>query len=111
MMHDGTKRIVYNKLVRDKIPEIIETSGKMCTCETLPEDKYIVNLNIKLLEEVNEYLESGTVEELADICEVMHAILAFMNIPLAALESVRLEKHKERGGFEKRLLLKEVIER
>ena len=64
---------VYNKLVRDKIPEIIEASGKTCTCETLRDGQYIEFLNQKLLEEVNEYLESGLVEELADIGEVMHA--------------------------------------
>ena len=62
---------VYNKLVRNRIPEIIEASGKSCTCETLSDERYIALLNQKLQEEVAEYLESGTLEELADIGEVM----------------------------------------
>ena len=105
------KMLIYNKLVRDKIPEIIENAGKTCVCENLPDDRYIEHLNTKLLEEVHEYLESGAVEELADIGEVMHAILAYKNISLEQFQRVRLEKLEVRGGFEKRLLLIEVIER
>lgn len=105
------RRIIYNKLIRDKIPQIIESSGNICVCETLPEDEYIKRLNVKLLEEVNEYLESGTVEELIDIIEVVHAIIAYKNIPREEFQRVRLEKLEARGGFEMRLLLKEVIER
>jgi predicted house-cleaning noncanonical NTP pyrophosphatase (MazG superfamily) len=104
-------RVKYNKLVRDRIPEIIERSGKACTCETLPEGEFIKLLNAKLTEEINEYLENGTVEELADISEVINAILSCMNITPGEFQRIRLEKLKERGGFGKRLLLKEVIER
>lgn len=103
--------IQYNKLVRDRIPEIIEASGKACTYETLPDEQYIELLNKKLLEEVNEYLESGTIEELADIGEVMHAILETMGVPLEQFQQVRLEKLFSRGGFSKKILLKEVIEK
>ena len=99
----------YNKLVRDRIPEIIENSGKTCVCETLPDEQYIEMLNKKLQEEVTEYLESGTVEELADIGEVMHAILDYKGIPLEEFQRVRLEKLRERGGFKKKTLLKEVV--
>lgn len=103
--------IQYNKLVRDRIPEIIEASGKTCTYETLPDEQYLELLNKKLLEEVNEYLESGTVEELADIGEVMHAILESMGVTLEQFQHVRLEKLAARGGFSKKILLKEVIEK
>ena len=101
---------VYNKLVRDHIPEIIEASGKSCTCETLSDERYIALLNKKLQEEVTEYLESGTLEELADIGEVMHAILDYKGIPLEEFQRVRNEKLQERGGFARRILLKEVTE-
>ena len=101
---------VYNKLVRDRIPEIIEASGKSCACETLSDERYIELLNKKLQEEVTEYLESGTLEELADIGEVMHAILDYKGIPLEEYQRVRNEKLQERGGFIKRILLKEVTE-
>jgi predicted house-cleaning noncanonical NTP pyrophosphatase (MazG superfamily) len=100
----------YNKLVRDRIPEIIENSGKTCVCETLLDEQYIEMLNKKLQEEVTEYLESGTVEELADIAEVMHAILDYKGIPLEAFQHVRIEKLQKRGGFKKKILLKEVAE-
>ncbi len=110
MLHNEKKRTIYNKLIRDKVPEIIENSGKTCVCETLSDDDYIKLLHVKLLEEVNEYFESGALEELADIGEVMHAILSYKKIPLEEFQRVRLEKLKARGGFEKRLLLKEVIE-
>ena len=102
---------VYNKLVRDRIPEIIEASGKSCTCETLSDERYIALLNKKLQEEVTEYLESGTLEELADIGEVKHAILDYKGISLEEFQRVRSEKLQERGGFQKRILLKEVIEK
>lgn len=101
---------VYNKLVRDRIPEIIEASGKSCTWETLSDERYIELLNKKLQEEVAEYLENGTVEELADIGEVMHAILDYKGIPLTEFQRVRNEKLQDRGGFKKRILLKEVRE-
>lgn len=66
-------------------------------------------LNEKLLEEVNEYLESGNVEELADISEVMYAILAFKGISVEEFQNIRIEKFNERGGFRNKILLKEVI--
>lgn len=104
------KKIVYNKLIRDKIPEIIEQDGKTCVLETLPDEQYIRMLHEKLVEEAQEFLQNPSVEELADMGEVMHAILAFNNISLEEFQRVRLEKLAERGGFGKRLLLKEVIE-
>lgn len=82
---------IYNKLVRDRIPEII-AAGKTCTYETLSDERYIELLSKKLLEEVSEYLESGTVEELADIGEAMHAILDYKGIPLEEFQRVRNEK-------------------
>ncbi len=102
--------VIYNKLVRDKIPEIINATGKTCVCEPISDGLYLEKLNEKLLEEVQEYLESGTLEELADIGEVMHAILAYKHITLDEFQRVRTEKLEARGGFEKRLLLKEVKE-
>ncbi|MHB1484262.1 MAG: phosphoribosyl-ATP pyrophosphohydrolase [Saccharofermentanales bacterium] len=104
------KSITYNKLVRDKIPEIIEKSGKRSICETLSDENYIKMLNEKLQEELNEYLASGSVEELADMGEVMHAILEYKNVSIEECQRIRIEKFEARGGFKDRIFLKEVIE-
>ena len=100
--------IQYDKLIRDKIPEIIENSGKICEIEVLSEDEYLKYLNKKLLEEANEYEESLDVEELADLEEVLRAILVAKGISYAEFETIRLKKVEGRGAFDKQLLLKSV---
>jgi predicted house-cleaning noncanonical NTP pyrophosphatase (MazG superfamily) len=101
---------VYNKLVRDRIPEIIAAEGKSCSTMTLGVDEYIVMLDAKIDEELQEYHESASLEELADLVEVIHAVVKARGWSLAELERVRAEKAAERGAFAQRLLLKEVIE-
>lgn len=100
----------YHKLVRDRIPEIIEIDGKKCDCETLSDEDYISLLDQKLNEELAEYQESKCLEELADLLEVMQAVVKARGWTMEQLESLRAEKAAKRGGFEKKLLLKEVIE-
>ena len=100
--------IEYNKLVRDRIPEIIRESGKIPTLRVLSDSEYNEQLDRKLLEEVNEYLESGELEELADITEVIRAILAQKGVAADELEKACIKKREERGAFEKRLLLTRV---
>ncbi len=101
--------IKYNKLVRDKIPEIIEKDNKTPVFEVLKGDKYKRMLDLKLQEELDEYIKSNDVEELADLVEVIYSILAYKNIDINEFEQIRLGKTENRGSFEKRLLLKEVI--
>lgn len=101
---------VYNKLVRDRIPEIIEKDGKRCVCETLPQDQYITMLDAKLDEELAEYQQSKSLEELADLLEVMGAVVRARGYTWEQLTDIRKKKKEERGGFEKRILLKEVYE-
>lgn len=101
---------VYNKLVRDRIPEIIESCGKKCTCETLSQEKYIAMLDAKLNEELAEYQQSKSLEELADLLEVMDAVVKARGYTWEQLTDIRKKKKEERGGFEKRILLKEVYE-
>lgn len=99
---------VYNKLIRDRIPEIIEEQGKRCEIRTLTEDEYRLELDRKLQEELKEYLDEGTVEELADIVEVVLAIAKEKGLTKEELDRVMEEKRKKRGGFEKRLFLERV---
>ncbi len=102
--------IKYHKLVRDRIPEIIESAGKTCICTELPNDAYIAMLDAKLNEELAEYQESKSLEELADLLEVMQATVIARGYTLDELERIRAEKVAKRGGFAKRLLLEEVQE-
>ncbi|MBI9047649.1 MAG: nucleoside triphosphate pyrophosphohydrolase [Anaerolineaceae bacterium] len=98
----------YNKLIRDRIPEIIEATGKEYTVRTLDEEEYLKALQEKLQEELNEYFESNEVEELADILEIIHAILDYQGMRFEELEEMRVKKQEKRGGFKERLFLIKV---
>ena len=100
----------YNKLVRDRIPEIIEASGKNCVTEILSDADHLELLDAKLDEELAEYHKDQNVEELADLLEVIYAAAKARGYTLEQLEVVRAEKASKRGAFEKKILLKEVIE-
>ena len=113
MAHGGTAQRMqfqYHKLVRDRIPEIIEDSGKTCVYELLSDTDYLRLLDEKLQEELAEYQESKSIEELADLLEVMQAVVKARGWTLEELEQVRADKAAKRGGFEKKILLKEVLE-
>ena len=103
-------KIVYNKLVRDRIPEIIEQTGKTCTCSILSDEDYLKMLDEKLNEELAEYQEDKSMEELADLLEVVKAVAIARGISFEELEEIRRAKANKRGGFEKKLYLEEVIE-
>lgn len=98
----------YGKLVRDKIPEIIEENGEEPIVRVLDYEEYVEALNLKLEEEVGEYLESGDIEELADVLEVIYALLEVEDMDVVYLEKIRKEKREERGGFEERIYLEDV---
>ena len=100
----------YNKLVRDRIPEIIEASGKTCVTEVLSDEEYLKMIDVKLDEELAEYHKDQNIEELADLLEVIRAAAIARGYSIEELEKVRAEKAGKRGGFEKKILLKEVIE-
>lgn len=100
---------VYNKLVRDKIPEIIEEDGKTCKTYILSNEEYIVALEAKLNEEVAEYQADKNLEEMADILEVLQAICIARGYSLEEMEELRAKKADERGGFAKKIFL-EVVE-
>ena len=102
--------IKYSKLVRDRIPEIIRASGKTCTTELLSDEDYIRAIDAKLDEELAEYHKDQNLEELADLLEVIRAAAVARGYRIEQLEQVRAEKAAKRGGFEKKLYLKEVIE-
>ena len=101
----------YNKLVRDKIPEIIKSNGaKSVNTKTLNNEEYLESLNKKLVEELNEYLSSGKIEELADLEEVLRAILDAKNTSYQDFEQIRQNKVNKRGAFKDKIFLESVDE-
>ena len=99
---------VYNKLVRDKIPEIIEADGKSCKTRILSDEEYIAALEAKLNEEVAEYQADKNLEEMADMLEVVQAICIARGYSLEELEALRAKKANERGGFADKIFLEYV---
>lgn len=99
---------IYNKLVRDKITDIIEADGRIAKYRILDDNEYRQELNKKLQEEVKEYLEDNNVEELADIVEVIYGILNSMNVSIKEFEKIRINKQEKRGAFEKKIYLEEA---
>lgn len=96
---------VFNKLVRDKIPEIIANNNESCKIRILSDEEYLFELNKKIQEELKEYLESGDIEELADLEEVLRAILDAKNCSYQDFEKIRLAKQEKRGAFKKKIFL------
>ncbi|MBQ4088949.1 MAG: nucleoside triphosphate pyrophosphohydrolase [Clostridia bacterium] len=100
----------YDKLVRDRIPEIIEKQGQRPVCDALTHEACLEYLAKKLGEEAAEYAESREVEELADVVEVVRGILHHRGVEWDELERIRLEKYDRRGGFEAGIRLVAVEE-
>ncbi|MRH41587.1 phosphoribosyl-ATP pyrophosphohydrolase [Aquibacillus halophilus] len=102
----------YNKLVRDKIPEIIKEDGKSFTSKILSNEEYRDSLYRKLVEEVEELIStdssSEVVEEAADVIEVIEALIKLNGSTIQEVEQVKADKKDRRGGFDKRIFLQEV---
>lgn len=102
----------YNKLVRDKIPEIIKINGEEPITRILTEEEYKKALEKKLLEECYEVLESQDkkrLEELADLLEVMKYLSQLENSSIEEVTKIGLEKNEKRGSFKNRIFLEKVI--
>ena len=102
--------MVDNKAIRDRIPEIIRDSGHSCNVKEMPDTEFLEELDKKLDEELLEYKENRSVEELIDIVEVIRRISELRGTSLENFEKIRNEKAKERGAFEKNLFLIDTTE-
>ena len=100
----------HDKLVRDKIPEIIAKQGKRPVTHIAAKGEYDKRLREKLKEEATEFYASGRPEELADVLEVVHALCKSIGISYESVEQTRVKKAEERGSFDKRIVLDEVQE-
>jgi len=98
----------YNKLVRDKIPEIIKQTNKKVIKHFASDEEYWQKLKDKLLEESNEFIEESNEEELSDILEVINAICKYKNFNMEKISKIQKEKAEKRGRFNKRIILDEV---
>lgn len=103
---------VYNKLVRDLIPQVIEATGKEFRTRVLDEEEYKKELIIKLKEESEEYFAAESskesLEELADMLEVIRALAVVHGATWEELEALREKKAEARGGFQERVYLIDV---
>jgi predicted house-cleaning noncanonical NTP pyrophosphatase (MazG superfamily) len=96
---------VYNKAIRDNIPQIIKKSGKNYNIKELDDSEFLIELEKKLAEELTEFQESKSPEELADILEVVYRISELRGISLKDLDEIRKQKVEKHGGFQKNLFL------
>ena len=98
--------ITYNKLVRDRIPEIIKKGGGKCKYHIITDDnEYLEKLHEKLQEEIGEFKAIPSGEEFADILEVLEAISKFYGYHIDAIKDTKKDKKAKRGGFDKRIVL------
>lgn len=103
------KKQVFNKLVRDNIPDIIKSNNEIAETKILSDVEYAKELNRKLLEETNEVINAKTddeiKEELADLYEVMKAKIKLINSDMNEIEEIAKSKRNKRGGFEQKIFL------
>lgn len=101
----------YNKLVRDKIPQNIDgIEGRKATYRVMDDREYIKELNKKLLEESNEFIEANDVEELADVMEVIESIMRVKNIKWEEVRKIQDKKRDKKGSFNDKIYLEYVEE-
>lgn len=103
---------VYNKLVRDKILEIIEADGLAYNARILESSELLKEVKAKMIEEAKEFYAADTthesVEELADVLELVHTAISALGVSYEELEAIRRQKKAKRGGFEKAIYLIDV---
>ena len=103
---------VYNKLVRDNIPAIIEESGRKATYRTLNDVEFRNALRGKLVEEATEVHDATTreemIKELADVLEVIYHLANILEVDATTLYDIADEKMETNGGFDKRIFLESV---
>ena len=104
-------RYTYNKLVRDKIPEDIDSErGRKCKYRILDDTEYLKELNRKVLEEANEFIEENSIEELGDLMEVINAIMKLRGYNMKEVEEVMKAKEEKKGAFNNKIFLEYVDE-
>ena len=100
---------IFRKLIRDRIPEIIEQDGKKPVTRVLDDAEFLIALENKLLEEVQEMRQGKNKKmEIADIYEVLDALIQAYGFSKEEISAIQKKKREERGGFDKRLFLEKT---
>ncbi|MGN1299536.1 MAG: ASCH domain-containing protein [Candidatus Scatovivens sp.] len=111
LLLNNSFRYTYNKLVRDKIPENIDIEpGRKCKYTILNDEEYLKELNKKILEEANEFIEENSIEELGDLLEVINAIMKLKGYDIEAVNKVMKAKEEKKGAFNNKIFLEYVDE-
>lgn len=104
-------RYTYNKLVRDRIPEIIDSEpGRKSQYRILDDNEYLIQLNKKIIEESNEFIEENSIEELGDLMEVINAIMKLKGYSMEEVIKVIKAKADKKGAFNEKIYLEYVDE-
>jgi len=104
-------RYTYNKLVRDRIPENIDSEpGRKSQYRILDDTEYLKELNRKILEEANEFIEENSIEELGDLMEVINAIMKLKGYSMEEVNKVMKSKAEKKGAFDNKIFLEYVDE-
>ena len=108
---DSNFRYTYNKLVRDKIPENIDNmKGRKSKYKILDDAEYLKELNRKVIEEANEFIEENSIEELGDLMEVLNAIMKLKGYKLEEVNKIMKEKNEKKGAFDNKIFLEYIDE-
>lgn len=99
----------YNKLVRDNIPKIIKQQGNIPITKILNDEEHIKYLNKKLLEEVTEYLEDYSIDELCDVIDIIYEIIKANGFSSSEINKTRENKKLKNGAFDNKILLEKII--
>ncbi len=111
MLQKYNVRYTYNKLVRDKIPENIDgEKGRKCKYKILDDTEYLQELNKKILEEANEFIEENSIEELGDLMEVINAIMKLEGYKMEEVYKIMKAKAEKKGAFNDKIYLEYVDE-
>lgn len=100
--------MIYNKLIRDKVPEMLKMEGKTPSVHIANDEEFWIKLKEKLVEETGEFFNKISEEELAEVLEILDKICMFKGMNKREIEFERKYKAKEKGGFNKRFILEEI---
>ena len=104
-------KYIYNKLVRDKIPENIDNmKGRKSKYKILDDAEYLKELNRKVIEEANEFIEENSIEELGDLMEVLNAIMKLKGYKIEEVTKIMKEKNEKKGAFDNKIFLEYIDE-